>query len=504
MDQQKTTLQGGIALLGPDSVPSDGPVDIVIDGRRIVAIRPTGEAAPDGRVIDLRGRLVTPGLINGHQHSHEHYQKAFFRDNLPLEPWMNYTRPLKPLQLTPRQVYLRTMIGAIEAVRSGTTTMNDDFNVSPVLIPEHVEAAYQAYDDIGMRANLGMTLFDKPFFRAVPFVDEEFPPALLEEYAAVKPTPPGEVLDYARKQARERHWRENRVACIAAPSAPQRCTADFLLEVRDMADSFELPVMIHVQETRVQVVTGQLDHRSTMVEYLHELGFMKPRTQFIHAIWLNPRDLELIAETGISLQHNPTVNLMVGSGLMPVREVLDAGINLSMGTDGCGSIETCDMQKALFTGALLQKLRGWDYTRWVGATEIWRAATMGGAVALGRGDELGAIEPGRRADLSVYRLDGIQLTPLNDPVRQLVYGETGRDLEAVFVDGDTIMLDGKLTRVDEAALIAEIQEAHRELLPQLVASRAEVEKMVEPMERIYRRCQEIPIAEDTFPTRVPY
>jgi guanine deaminase len=230
---------------------------------------------------------------------------------------------------------------------------------------------------------------------------------------------------------------------------------------------------------------------------------MKPRTQFIHAIWLNPRELELIADAGVSLQHNPSVNLMVGSGLMPIREVLDAGINLSMGTDGCGSIETCDMHKALFAGALLQKLRGWEHTRWVGAEEIWRAATMGGALALGRGDELGAIEVGRRADLTAYRLDGIQLTPLNNPVRQLVYAETGRNLDAVFVDGEAVMRDGELCSIDEGALIAEIQEAHRELLPQLTASRAEVDRMVAPMERIYRRCQEMPIADDTFPARLP-
>jgi guanine deaminase len=174
------TLVGCLALLSEDARLSERPVDIVVEGRLIHEIRPSGAAAPEGDVIDLNGRLVTAGLINGHHHSHEGFYKGR-KDNLPLELWMNYVRPLKPIELSPREVYLRTMIGAIEAVRSGTTTLCDDTNVSPRIIPENVDAVFQAYEDIGIRAYVGPTLFDRPFFRAVPFVDEEFPPDLLAE-----------------------------------------------------------------------------------------------------------------------------------------------------------------------------------------------------------------------------------------------------------------------------------------------------------------------------------
>ena len=136
--------------------------DIVIDGRTILDIRPTGLAAPEGQVIDLKGRIVTPGLINGHYHSHE----GFFKeqdDVLPLELWM---RALKPPELTARDVYLRTMIGAIEAVHSGTTTFGDDANVGAQIRPDHLDAVFQAYEDIGIRAYVGVTLLDKPFIRA--------------------------------------------------------------------------------------------------------------------------------------------------------------------------------------------------------------------------------------------------------------------------------------------------------------------------------------------------
>src|ERR1700741_873604 len=140
----RKTLVGALALLGEDAVPSEGPVDIVVEGRLIEDIRPSGVQPPDGTVIDMRGRLITAGLINGHHHSHENYHKGR-KDNLPLELWMNYVRPLKPIELSPRDIYLRTMIGAIEAVHSGTTTLCDDTNVSPRIIPEHVDAVFEAY-----------------------------------------------------------------------------------------------------------------------------------------------------------------------------------------------------------------------------------------------------------------------------------------------------------------------------------------------------------------------
>jgi guanine deaminase len=492
------TLTGCLALLGVDPKPGDVAVDIVIDGKTIADIRPTGLVPPPGDVIDASRHLVTPGLINGHHHSAEHFHKGRY-DNLPLELWMNLVRPLKPLPLTPRRIYLRTMVGAIEALRTGTTTLVDDLNVSPVVDPDHVAAVFQAYEDIGIRALVGPTLFDKPFFRGMPYVDEEFPEQLLRELDGVKATPPEEILRFVRGLARTRHPARNRVGYIVAPSAPQRCTRAFLMQSRALADEFDLPLMIHVQETRLQVVTGGALFGSTMVEYLDRLGFLKPKTSLIHAVWLNPGEIERIARSGASVQHNPASNLKLGSGLQPLREILDAGINVSMGSDGLASIETVDMHKVMLTGALISKLRGADYTRWVGAGDVWRAATVGGAIAMGRGRELGAVEKGRIADLVAYRRDRIPLVPLNDPVRQLVYAETGASVDMVFVDGEPVIMNGAFTRIDEARLLTEIAAAHADLAPMIAESEAALERLREPYERIYRRCLATPIADDTFP-----
>ena len=490
----RKTLVGCLALIGEHARASNGPVDIVIHGRRIDEIRPSGVALPEGEVIDLSGRLVTAGLINGHHHSHEGYYKGQ-NDILPLELWM---RALKPVELSAREVYLRTMIGAMEAVHSGTTTLGDDANVGARIRPDHVDAVFQAYEDIGIRAYVGITLFDKPFIRALPFVDEELPKQLVQELENRPMFSASERLNFVSGLARTRHPSAKRVGYMVAPSAPQRCTEEFLRAVRRLADDFDLPVMMHVQETRMQVVTGQLWYGGTMIEYLERLGFLKPNTQLIHAIWLNPREIELLAKTGVTVQHNPTSALRSGSGLAPVRALLDAGVNLSLGTDGCGSIEGTDMQNSLYLTALLQKLRG-DRSHWIGAVDAFRAATLGGAKALGRGHDLGAIEKGRLADLTAYRLDSIPFTPLNNPVNQLVYSASRNEVDFVMVDGEVILLDGRLTRVDEDHLLGEIQDVHARIAPLLAASEKEAERLREPLERIYHRCSGIAIPPDTYP-----
>ncbi|MEM6549847.1 MAG: amidohydrolase family protein [Pseudomonadota bacterium] len=496
------TLTEALMIDPPAGVAPRGRVDIEIADGAIAEIRPTGQAAPRGRPVDATGRLVTPGLINGHHHSHEHYHKGRY-DRLPLELWMNYVRPLSPIPVSARQVYLRTMVGAIQALRSGTTTIVDDLNVSPVLIPEHVEAALQAYEDIGIRAFVGPTLFDRPFFRALPFVEEEFPTDLLARLSAVQATPPDEVLAFVRAKSSERHPRQARVAILAAPSAPQRCSDDFLRQVRAMADDLALPVIIHVQETRLQAVTARRFYGRSMFAHLDALGFLKPATSLIHAVWVTPEDIRLIAASGASVQHNPNSNLKLGSGLMPMRAMLEAGINVSLGTDGCGSIDTVDMLRAVTSTALVQKLRGDDPARWIDAAEAFAAATTGGAKALGQADRLGRIAPGMRADLTLWRLDSIAFVPLNDPVRQLVYGETGASLDRVIVDGQIVMDDGELTRIDEGAIVAAIGEAHAEIEPALAAAEAEIEAMMPAYRRIVARCRAENIDPAILPARLP-
>lgn len=496
-----------LTLLGLRALAEDGlqvlsePVDIVIENGEIRDVHPTGSVAPEGEPVDARHTFAVPGFINGHHHSHENFHKGRY-DRLPLELWMNYVRPAKPLPLTAEDVYLRTLIGASQALLSGTTCIVDDFNASPVLHPEHVEAAMSAYEDIGIRALLGPTLFDIPFHKSVPFIKEECSDETLASLAAVDATSPSEYLRFVKALAAQHHPDTNRVGVLLAPSAPQRCSVDFLRQVRELADETKLPVIIHVQETRLQAASAWYERGKTLFQHLDDLGFLAPGTSLIHAVWLTPDDIARIARSGASVQHNPNSNLKLGSGLMPMRALLDAGVNVSLGTDGCGSLESTDMLRVVSNTALIHKLRGNDYKRWIGAEEALYAATQGGAKALGMEGKLGRIAPGQRADLVLYRLDGPAFTPLNDPMRQLVFGESGASIDSVFVEGERVVADGKLTRLDQTVISRRVEHAMARLRPAIREAEKHTEVLRPAYERIWSRCQSLPLAPGTISARL--
>lgn len=493
-------LRGARALHGDAQRYDPAPVDLLVEGGRIGAIAPAGTlAAP--RVVDLSNHLLVPGLVNGHQHSHEHFQRGR-TENLPLELWMHLVRTRIPVPLTPRQVYLRTLIGAIEALRTGCTTLVDDMALGAAIDEERIAAARQAYEDAGVRALMGFAMMDKPIVDNFPFVAEHVPPALAAELRAA-PRPTGEAqLALVRRLAATHHPRERRVGVLVSVSAPQRATAGFLQQVRALADELALPVITHVQETRLQVVTGQLFYGKPIVEHLADIGFLKPATSLIHAVWLNPREIAALAEHGATAQHNPWSNLLLGSGVQPVRELLDAGVNVSLGSDGSCSTVTTNMLQVLGSAAAVAKLRGDEPGRWLSAAEALQAGTRAGARALGFGDALGALKVGAIADLVAYRLDSVTFTPLTDPVRQLVYAERGAGVGFVMVDGRPVLEGGRLTQIDEAAVLAEIADEYRGLAARYTEAEASVAPILEAVERIYRQSLATPVPPDTHRARL--
>lgn len=354
-------------------------VDVLLREGRIAAVEVPGmlRDMPAESVVDGNRLLLTAGLVNGHMHSWDHYLKGCV-ENVPTEQAMSIIRPRKPVALTPEQIYLRTMVGAIEALRSGTTTIIDDMSLGQQFSREHVDAALQAYEDSGIRALLGFSMIDKAVVDSYHDAATAFPADLLAELRAL-PRPDGAgLLALVRSLAATHHPTTNRIGVIVSPSAPHRCTDDFLRACRHLADELDLPAMTHCQETRLQLVTAQQFYGKSLVAHLDELGFLKPRTTMIHATWMSPDDISRIADAGASVQYNPWSNAVLGSGLAPVRECLRSGINVSMGTDGTGLLFGNHMISSLGFGAAVSKLRGPDFTQWLTADEMLRAATEGG------------------------------------------------------------------------------------------------------------------------------
>jgi guanine deaminase len=497
----RTILRGALILEGGDHACDAAPHDIAVENDRIAAIAPSGSLQGD-RVIDLSGRLLVPGLINGHFHSHEHFQKGRV-ENFPLEMWMHFVRTPIPVPLTPRQIYLRTMVGALDAIRTGTTTVLDDLAVGASVNRENLDAVLQAYDDLGIRALVGFAMMDKPIVDNFPFAEEAFGAEMLAKMRALKPAPAEEFDAVCAELAQSRHPKHKRVGLVVSLSAPQRCTESFLMKWRRFADEYGLPLVSHVQETRMQVVTGGLFYGKPIIEYLDSIGFLKPDTSLIHAVWLNPREIEALARTGASAQHNAWSNMTLGSGVQPVRPLLDAGVNVSMGSDGTCSTFSANMLNVMGAAAAVSKIRGDDYSRWLSAKEVLRAATRGGSIALGYGEDLGQIKVGALADLTAYSLDAPSFVPFNDPVRQLVYAERGAALDFVMVNGEPVMENKRLVKINEPSLLAEIADEYKSLRAKFDTAEASVAPMLTAMEHIYRKSLATPIPLDTYPARLP-
>lgn len=498
---KRLLLRGVLPLLGAQFSFDRQPRDVLVEDGCIAAIEPAGTIGNADEIVALDRHLLVPGLINSHFHSHENFQKGR-TENLPLELWMHYVRTPVPVPLTWRQVYLRTLVSAIESLRCGATAVVDDITLGASVNRTVIDAALQAYEDLGIRAFVGFAMMNRPIVDNFPFVEKLFPSELIAQLRALPRPDPDEILAATRALGRARHPSTHRVSVIASASAPMRCTPEFLGAIRRAADEIDLPVITHVQETRLQVVTGEQFYGKTMVEHLHSLGFLKPKTTLIHTTWLNPREIELLAATGATAQHNPWSNLMLGSGVAPVRALLDAGVNVSMGTDGCCSTFSTNLLNAVGVAAGLGKVRDADYRRWLTAKEALAAGTQGGARALGLDDRLGTIAVGRTADLVAYRLKSIPFVPLSDPVRQLVYAERGASVAHVWVNGESVICDGKLTRIDEASVLAQIAAEFATLEDTFEQAEASVAPLHAAMARVYEACERQSIAPDTYRARL--
>jgi cytosine/adenosine deaminase-related metal-dependent hydrolase len=450
-------VKGG-QVLQPDGTAREQ--DIRIEGGTIAGLE-RGSDWEDDDVVDARGRLVAPGLINTHCHSNENYFKGCF-DNLPLELWLLFSYPLlaAPRQ-TPREIYVRTMLGCIEMLKSGCTTVVDFLYEFPEMTDESVTAAMQAYVDSGMRVLLIVSAADRVYYETTPIAMELLTPELKAKIDA-EPIPSAQESVQLTDAVRRRwHGMENRLMVGLGPSGPQRCSDRLLQLTAEYAARHDLRIHIHTLETKMQAYSGQLYYGKTIVEHLADLQFLSPRVSLNHAIWLTEHDIELIADAGASTTHNLLSNFKLGSGISPVPEMLARGINVSLGTDGKSSNDSQDTYEVLKTVALLHKTQQPEFDEWLGAPEAWQMGTLGGAKSVGMAGQVGKIAEGQRADLVLFDLATVPFIPLNNPLHQLVYCLPSRSVDTVVVEGQVVVDGGVLTRVNEHDLLREGTELGR-------------------------------------------
>jgi len=449
-------LEGGLVDTGGGEFRRQ---DVFVDGGRLAASAPEGAER-----VDCARRLVVPGMVNAHNHSNENWFRGMW-DNLPLEPWMLFSYPAlaAPAQ-SPDEIYLRTLVGAIEQLRSGATCVVDFIYELDGFTTESLDAVVRGYRDAGLRALIALGIGDRAYHETVILEDGLVSSDLISRLEADAPPTWDEWERFCRDAVERFHRPDEGISIGLGPSGPQRCTDEMLAGCATLAEELDLVIHIHVLETRMQAVSGGRMYGKTLVEHMDAIGFLSPRVNFAHGIWLTPGDIELVRDRGVTVAHNPASNLKLGSGLAAVPRLLAEGVNVALGTDGMSSNDGLDMFASLKLASLVHKLWGIDYEQWLGAKEAWQVATIGGAVAAGDATGLGCIEPGRRADLVLLDLDSHVFTPLNDPLRQLAFGSSTLAVDSVLVGGEWSVRDGRAARVDEADVLARARETGQEIV----------------------------------------
>lgn len=467
-----------------------GPVDVLVEGDRIVAVGTDLVAESPSRVIECRGRhLLLPGLINAHFHSPANHLKGSVR-SLPLELFMLYESPADPaLTPSPREAYLRTMLGAVEMLQRGITCVQDDAFLMPHPDPEIIDAVASAYRDSGIRAFLALDQPELTEAQKLPFVGE-LDDATRLRFDKTAPAAAPQLLEAYDHLITTWHGAaDDRIRAAVSISAPQRVSLDYFAALDDLAERHGLPLYAHMLETKVQRTLMTQQPRfggRSVVQYTAAAGLLKPHTNVIHAVWVDDSDLTAIADAGSTVVHNPVSNLRLGSGVLPWRAMLDHGIPLALGTDEAICDDTVNVWTVAKIAGLIHNVAGLDSDDWPTPTEVLDALWSGGARATRR-DDLGAVAPGMLADLALVDLHAVAFTPLNDLREQLVHCQDGRDVVLTMVAGAVVAESGHVTSVDETVLLDEARELFAAKIPAVNAARSNADDMYPAYQHIVRR-----------------
>jgi cytosine/adenosine deaminase-related metal-dependent hydrolase len=428
-----------ILTMNPErQIVTHGAVAIV--GNQIAAVGKSADVVarfPTEQRIDCNGNLLLPGLIDTHVHLAQAMIRGCADDLLD---WL--TKRVWVLQgsYTAEDGRASAALCALEMIKSGTTGFIESLLAERYGVDGVAEVLVQS----GLRAALGKVVMDLPSYAKSQGVMH---PGMVED---------GETGIRNTLAAYDR-WNgagDGRIQVWFGPRTPGGVTPSLYDELSTLAKERDMGITIHLSEVRADTDYARTQGYETPAEFALAHGLLGPRTVLAHFVWSTPNDWKIVAETGTHVSHNPASNSKTATGIAPVYGMLQAGVNVGLGCDGGPSNNTYDMIRDMRMASYLACLRENDPTV-VPAEAILEMATIRGARAMGLGDIIGSIEPGKRADLIVVDMDKPHLTPCYDPVSTLVYAAHGSDVDTVVVDGQILMQHRKMQTLDEEAVVAE-------------------------------------------------
>jgi 5-methylthioadenosine/S-adenosylhomocysteine deaminase len=482
-------ISGGL-VHSPQSAPQSAPElaqpsargalrDIVIEGDSIVDIVAPGAVTnADAETLDASRRLIIPGLVNGHTHSHGGLSKGL-GDLWGLDLLLNAAPWIGGGRATAHK-HLAALINAVEQVEKGVTACYDLFFEFPAPTIEGMEAVASAYNKVGLRAVIAPMVADLTFYQSVPRLIDALPEDARTHARDMRMGGADATIAALRLLAQRWSHPSDRLRLGIAPTIPQHCTREFMIGCRDVAREHGLAMQTHISEPKYLSAASFKVAGMSMTEMMDACGIVGPWFSAAHAVWITDKDMTLLAEKGAQVSHNAGANLRLGSGIAAVRDYVRHGVTVGIGTDGSASSDNQNMFEAMRYAAFVSRIRGLPPDEWVSAGEAFRMATEGSARILGMHDFIGKIAKGYKADLVLLDLDTPNFMPLNDATNQLVFTEDGTAVDKVLIGGKLVVSDGRAIGIDHAALAAQAQEA-AERLAALNAPARRFAERIEPM-----------------------
>jgi len=417
-DANNTEISNGVVAVSKDSITAVGPASELSDWSA-------------SRVVDAGGGIIMPGLIN----SHTHASMTCFRglaDDLQLMTWLNEHIFPAEAKLDEQKVYSGAMLACAEMIMSGTTCFCDMYL--------YEDAVARAAKEAGMRAVVGEVLynFDSPNYGPI---EKGF------EYTQT-------LIDT---------WKGDPLVTIAVePHSTYLCAPELLKKAFDLARAFRLPLVIHLAESKSEVEEIKERYGRTPVEHLAELDVLAPNVLACHCVELTPNDITLLQQFDVKVAHNVESNMKLASGVAPIPRLLNEGICVGLGTDGCASNNDLDLFLEMDTVAKLHKVKTMDPTA-MDARTVLKMATIQGARALGLDESIGSLEKGKKADLIIIDIDKPHLTPMYNPVSHLVYAAMGSDVRTSIINGAIVMEEGHLKTINLKTVLDNISRIAKEI-----------------------------------------
>lgn len=411
-------------------------VDVQIESDRITKIARGLEVI--GTAIDGNNKLLLPGFVNAHTHSSEMWQRGLIPP-VPLELWIAELYDFAPLD--PEQVYLSALGTAVETLLSGGTSVVDHLVLIPGQEIDTIAAAVKAYKEIGIRAFIGPLIQDASLASGIPNgeVQREHTPYFRSTEA---------TLELMQEAISQFHCPEEGVYVLVAPTGIQLCSDALFTGCIELSDRHNLCRHAHLLETKAQKQLAQEKYGCSAVEHLKRIGYLSDRTSLAHCVWLSDTDIAIVAETQSTVVHNPLSNLRLGSGIAPILQYRQAGVNVSFGCDGSASNDSQDLLEAIKIGSMLHNITDFDYRHWITPRQAVEMASFGGAKGLNMAEEMGSLTEGKKADLVLYDLTSLSLLPRTDPIGLLILGRPTQAVKSVWVNGKQIVTNGEVATVN--------------------------------------------------------